>query len=96
MVVPIANSEPDEIVTAPTVYVTLARPTASVTVGGEAHERAGRAGRLDRHVRCRDRRRRVSCTVTVNDVVEMLPYPSFAVTVTVVVPNPNVVPDAFE
>ena len=38
----------------------------------------------------------VSCTLTVNELVDALPWPSVAVTVTVVVPIANVEPDAFE
>ena len=38
----------------------------------------------------------VSCTLTVNEEVELLPWPSVAVTVTVVVPMAKVEPDAFE
>ena len=38
----------------------------------------------------------VSCTVTVNEVVDVLPWPSVAVTVTRVVPNGKIVPDGIE
>ena len=38
----------------------------------------------------------VSCTLTVNVFVVALPCASVAVTVTVVMPNPKIVPDACE
>jgi hypothetical protein len=38
----------------------------------------------------------LSTTVMVNEALELLPAPSFAVTITNVVPGPKVVPEACE
>ena len=94
MVVPKANVEPDAC-----EYVIVTGPTASVAVAAAYFTTAPFA-----LVACTVRLPLIevivggvrSTTVTVNVAVVLLPAPSFAVTVTVVVPSANVDPEALE
>ena len=83
-------------------YVIVTALTASVAVagGGYVDDRAERARRRrrDRNVGGHDviTGGVVSRTVIVNVFVLLFPWPSRAVTVIVVVPSSNIVPDAWE